>query len=1016
MLKYVEPRGNKMKKGIVLKASAGTGKTYRLALEYIKLLIEGSEVEEILVTTFTKKATFEIKERIINSLSALARGDRNLLKSLGDIGARSLSSHEFKNIYENIIFNKHRLRIYTIDSFINNAFNKFVVPYFNLHGYTLVRAESNYENIESVWETIVQNEDYFQDFKKFFDNFLEKDVTSYIKWIKELIDNRWKFIFADFRTKEKLYPESVDEKFSELLFNLKKVIDMKKGAEGYQIYLKEEFKDIFVPGEAKLLRSKYIDRFLALEEKGAFWNGARIRKNKANERKYSELLRSHSEFKKALGNYVYNNKILPLEAQLIKIASIVFDEYDKLKGIKKELTHNDILTYTYRFITLPKNRVELVEKNVNKILIDEFQDTSILQWSIIKSLIKRDSSYIFVGDEKQAIYGWRGGEKELLVNLPNILESKEENLNISYRSHKEIVAFTNRFFGHLGILSEDVRYLKEKKGGYVNVSVGDRRGNKEQIVRTIFFNKIPLKRTAIIARTNSDLEEVAIYLKNYGIPYIKESSLGIVHHRAIKPVHHLLKFFVSFNFIHLLKFLRHEIINIDSTMLREVTIKKSEITSFFKGSGEEPILKDEVKNILKLIKEINGLTLKEQIREIFKKFGILKRYDSLQDAKNIQTFLYESENFDSSFDFLNFIEGRTTGEIYKQVGIDEVEAVKLLTVHRSKGLEFKTVFFAWHFSYRVNMGGEKLLLHLEMDKGYSKSKNYCFTATSLGKALKYLDGETKYEKEDKEVSEEINTLYVGLTRASENLYFFASFDRSVSSMEVLNKPLYGKADEFYWQMKRALLFATGAHSFQSLYRRGYEAGIFNDKDKNEIFRPRRAELDFLKDHLNFTVSNGDKVERKDASEEKLTLKSFNKSVKGTVAHFYLSYFTNDFQSKKDIALNGTLNKFENIVGRANIYSLIEKVDRYIYESKILDMDEGTTVLNEYAILHNGEEYRIDRVHIDEKNRKIEIFDYKTGELVNEEEVKNQLKRYKEAFLSLTKGQYAIEAKYIKVEM
>ena len=126
---------------IILKASAGTGKTYRLSLEFIANLVRGVNYKNIVVMTFTKKATAEIKERIYDFLYQIAFEEYNwqdLEKNLKEIyGLKNfqINKEKLQEIYFNIIRNKDEMRIYTIDGFTNRIFKNTIAPYFGVYSY-----------------------------------------------------------------------------------------------------------------------------------------------------------------------------------------------------------------------------------------------------------------------------------------------------------------------------------------------------------------------------------------------------------------------------------------------------------------------------------------------------------------------------------------------------------------------------------------------------------------------------------------------------------------------------------------------------------------------------------------------------------------------------------------------------------------------------------------------------------------------------------------------------------------
>ena len=993
-----------MKKGIVLKASAGTGKTYRLSLEYIKLLLEGSRIDEILVTTFTKKATFEIKERIIKHLKDLSNGNRELLSSLKEIGLKKeVNNGDFMAIYERVIFNKHKLKIFTIDGFINTAFNRFVVPYFNLYGYTLIDRESNLSYNMAILERIVQNNEHFRVFKNFFDNFMEKDVTSYVKWIDEIVRNRWRFMLLRKSSKEKRYPDNLKEPFIDLQKSFKKLVLMKNSGENFADYLKPEFINLTKIGEEEKILSEYLDKFLALDEKSFFWNGTRLKKNRVNSSEYSNLINNYYKFKKSLGNHIYNNKIIPLELEIQKIAEIIFAEYDDLKNLKRELTHDDVLTYTYKFISLPGNRVEIVDRSVNRFLIDEFQDTGILQWNILKSLIKSDSSFIFVGDEKQAIYGWRGGERDLLLNLPAILECREEVLKTSYRSQKEIIKFINSFFGKMGLIKEGIQNLSSKSNGYVNIAVGDRNGNKERIVKKIIDKKISLKDSAIILRTNSELEEMAMYLRRYNIPHIKESALSVTFHRAVRPAYLLLNFFSTSNFLDFLKFLRSEIVNINSATMKHVINEKGNIELYFKGEINDLNFKNKVMDTFRIVKTLINSPLDRQIKGAFKSFNILNKYGTIQDAKNIELFIKLGGKFNQLSQFLSYLQNAKNFDEFKQVGIEDLNAIKLLTVHRSKGLEFKTVFVNWHFSYRTTLSIQKFDFNTTFDNKYQYISDYCFTAKELSNTLNLAEFDYEKNKKERELMEELNNLYVGLTRASDNLHFLISFDRSIQSLDSLRVGSLDGADKFFANIRYAILKSTGFASLQELQKTEYEVGKISNIDLKDTKKMIRYNLYFLDDHF------------KDKKEESIKSRPLNyitikKAIIEDVARFYLAQFKRNFENEKKEAIRKTLVKFREKISNRRIDLILRSIDDHLLKNGIWKNKE-IEILNDQTVFYGDEELKIDKIIVNKQVGKVTIIDYNIFDEIDNK----RLDHYKRALEPLFNN-YKIESRAITIEI
>ena len=152
----------------VLKASAGTGKTYRLSMEFIINLIKGIDYKDIVVMTFTKKATAEIKERIYDFLYQIAfNREKELeenLKSLYNLSDSEIDKEKLQNIYFEMIKNKEEIRIYTIDGFTNRIFKTAIAPSLGVYSYETLDEEEDMFYAD-ILAKILDNEEYFRKFE-----------------------------------------------------------------------------------------------------------------------------------------------------------------------------------------------------------------------------------------------------------------------------------------------------------------------------------------------------------------------------------------------------------------------------------------------------------------------------------------------------------------------------------------------------------------------------------------------------------------------------------------------------------------------------------------------------------------------------------------------------------------------------------------------------------------------------------------------------------------------------------
>ncbi|MDO5089704.1 MAG: UvrD-helicase domain-containing protein, partial [Leptotrichiaceae bacterium] len=589
----------------VLKASAGTGKTYRLSLEYIAGLIKKVNYRNIVVMTFTKKTTAEIKERIYDFLYRIAfekhnwKELENSLKEIHGFHEKDINKDDLRNIYFEMIKNKDEIRIYTIDGFTNRIFKNTIAPFFGIYSYeTLDEEEESF--YEDILIRILNNDDYFEKMKFIFEEKKEsKNITAYIEFIKNIINIREKFILAgNFKTEN---GKKSSEKFTD---NLERIFDMVKSAadikrKNIKEFINGNFKEIYEKFE-EINKKNYEDRVENIVEKKEIllknwkeffkgkniWNGAKI-KGREVEEILEEMEEIQELFIRDFSDYIFINKVLPLHNKIVEIAELIYSIAEQIKFSSKKFTHADISSYTYKFIfnedlgfirngKVTGDFLELIGGNADIIMVDEFQDTSILQWKILKFLLNSTENIICVGDEKQSIYSWRGGEKELFEKLDVFIGGNVENLDKSYRSYKEVIENINKIFEnynnewtYIPVKYRDDKeyekgyfsyYLQEKKFKYVN---GEEKPDPafEKAIRIIKKGKIKnLGRTCVICRKNSHLNEIAQRLNEENIPYTMNSNSSVLEHQAIFPLYRLIKFFVFDNFIYFLEFMRSDLI------------------------------------------------------------------------------------------------------------------------------------------------------------------------------------------------------------------------------------------------------------------------------------------------------------------------------------------------------------------------------------------------------------------------------------------------------------------------
>ena len=1069
------------KNNIILKASAGTGKTYRLSLEFIANLIRGVNYKNIVVMTFTKKATAEIKERIYDFLYQIAFDEGNgaeLEKNLKEIYKfDDLNKKELQNIYFEMIRNKEDIRISTIDGFTNKIFKNAIAPYFNIYNYETLDEETD-EFYSKILIKIIENKDNFEDFKFIFDEKKEKkNIKRYMEIIKEVLDMRPKFVltkgFKMSEVKKVSYKfidelDGIFEKIEEVANKKNKNVTNVLTKAFYNIYekysnlSKDESKNENQKIKEKLeLIVPEIDLFF--EKK--LWNGTQT-KGEKNKDDREELETKSEELKEKLSEYIFIEKVLPLDKKLKNIAQTIFDIAKKIKISSKRLTHNDILVYTYEFIfnkdlkfvendRVTEEFLELIGGKIDTIMIDEFQDTSVLQWKILKLLMNTSENIICVGDEKQSIYNWRGGEKELFEKLETMIEGNVQNLDKSYRSYKAIIENVNKIFNGYdtkwNYVDSGYRDDEEYQKGYFGYFI---RNTKEEtakiytkIVEMIENGQVKnLGKSAIICRTNPHLKEIAELLNEAKIPYTLESKTTILEYKPIVPMYQLIKFFAFGNFKYLLEFMRSDLIGGLNSHVKYLLENKNEIMRFINGyqkiedskkankkkkndnkdskaisfkefidmqkdeNVKEELLKykkinvlernnlifeeilEKVRELKRLSKDLNNKYENENFsRKLVENFEITKYYSTNSDLKNIFIFFNILKKYNNLYEFITFIEEEK--ENLRQVSSRDVNAINLMTIHASKGLEFDTVFYYKRKSNKGNTDKSNLKSYLDFDEKFVDVKKFMLLFSGYDKKMIGNDLSKLIDKNiQKEEMEEINNDYVALTRAKKNLILL--FDAEVTKEKGYTDPLAKRIIDVYKE--------------ENEYE--YETGQIIE---SEIPEETTDTSDIkISDSLFKTYFNDDKLRMEKSSN---TLENEFKRKKGLAMHYYFEHILNDLENEKKIAKSALLSRYGNMLGKKIVEELIVRMDKFI-EKNINIYDKKYKVYNEFEVYDSeGKKRIIDRINIDENNRKIYIYDYKTGfEPETKKEYQKQIEEYKNILRGKVSEDYEIEVKLLEV--
>ncbi len=1047
----------------VIKASAGTGKTYRLSLEYLAALLKDIDFSEIIVMTFTKKATAEIKNRILQHLRAIITDSsekENIINSLKNIYPElKIEKGKLEKIYQKMILNDEDIKIYTIDAFTNQIFRRGIAPFLELYDYQIIDDSQNEEIVEELLKIILNNEKYYNQLQGFLEGNTARDLDPYLNFIREIVNNAWKFMLLESADKEKLPQADIVKLFENSYRTLKAAAEM-RGEEFSASYFVKDGRPFFeqypeLETEAKKKEFIYRRRNYLLNE--SYWSGNKLRAKKTNELK-AKLEFEYDLFRKKLAVEVFNQEVIPAEKEIIDFAELVLEIYEKLKFKSAKFTHADLSNYTFKYL---KNKeigliedgkaadylLDLLGGEYKALYIDEFQDTSILQWKILRPLIKGAEDFIAVGDEKQSIYGWRGGEKKLFASLAEIIDAESERLERCYRSDQNIINLLNDFFSGTEVDWEYHSVEADSKveglsrivyGGssaYYNTETKQFAGLAEKKQKKIEDLNTQIKgdlaaemaadikkrysadygQVSVLARTAKELNLIAKSLEKEEIPYILENRNSLLDAPLPGAIHDFLYFAASRDFYFLLKFLRSDLIRLSQQKLKLLLENQRGAKKYFNSTEAElPInIKNEtdLKELLTKIKKVIELDYQDLINFLYQKTEIITLASENSPAlKNIYSFFEILNSYSSLKKLLNYLRENKDSEDLKQKKVENKEAVTLMTIHQSKGLSLPVEYFYWNPGRRGGNEGEGINFYLDFDDNYEELNEYLFIQNEYLSILDWLDYDFKEKTEKKEEMEEINNLYVALSRAENDLHLYVEAPRKIKPDSDLMWS--GSSYDYYEKM---LLNAVEADNLLGLLQAETRGQSRKLKVQVKGSDYKLAELNkYLKQEADsFAGEESEDRKYKFFQKQASGLKIAETKIRGLALHYYLENIKYNQKPEKDSARKLLKSKYGNLLGREKIEAVIKEADQFISSHSEI-FAEKYQVLNEYLLKEKTEtgekQYRIDRLLVDQHNRKVKIIDYKSGSYRDPA----QLKKYQELLEKELEAGWEIEAQFMDI--
>lgn len=1004
---------------LIYDAAAGSGKTYTLVREYLTLLLQRDRNDyftNLLALTFTNKAVNEMKERIVESLVEFSADEAvanppQMLQDIAKILNRDIPSLQkhCKAILKTLLHNYAAFSVETIDSFNHRLIRTFAKD-LNLPTNFEVELDSNAllsQAVDSLISKIGEDEAIT---KVLIEYAMEKadddkswDITKDILETAKLLTQETETPHLD-KLKDKTlkdfneFKKDIYKKRAALEITLDdKIAATKAILVTHNLDEKSFSRGSFITFINRLLQGDYgaIDYnavwIINMGDK-PMYTGAFLKANPTEATIIDENVPVFIDLVQSSKIVVTQIQFLNMVLKNVTPLSVIHLVAQEVEYIKESQNIIPILQFNSLIHEEIKNQpapfiYERLGERYSHFFIDEFQDTSQMQWhnlvplidnTLSQSALKEDGSLLLVGDVKQSIYRWRGGDPEQFLSLiegENVFPTNNahiENLPQNFRSFAEIVRFNNLFFTfaaqYFGDPSHKSLYITGNKQeevatekGFVEVSFFDEKKKEDrgaqyavkiiETVEKLVSNGFNYSDICVLTRRKSEGVLLSRALMEHGFNVVSSETLLLQNSPIVQCLVNTIKLTIqpddAETKVQLLDFLYDHLKITEEKFSFLKRMLQGSLSDFTEKLGDIDINISEEK--------INERSLYESLEYLISAYKLEPLADAYLYGFMDLVFEYEQKPLADKQGFLDHWEQKR--EKASVAMGDGTNGVQFMTIHKSKGLEFPVVIFPFaeiklyddrHATKWISVPDNLSTVFEETLVPYSSKLE------QMGE-----EGEQMYQTHRNTLElDNYNLLYVTLTRAVEQLYILtetpSDFKEQPTNYSQLFKQFLVKAN--MWQENKT----------------EYSFGNFKEKQK---FAKEKT-IDAI--HPEFISS--------EPSTHGLHIITTPSQLWGTAAQDAIDEGNLFHDTMEHIKYHGDEKPiFEKmrksaVLPKKRINALLKVVNEVMNHKDLTHLFETTTTVeNERDIItKDGFVLRPDRLNIFEDNNSVTIVDYKTG--------------------------------------